>query len=98
MIKLYDIPEDERRRYQTQLIPRLLHRRPYEWVSIASIANEPDRFREIVSVMNNHHYFDDREGFGMIEMSDDGNRIRICPWNLEQYNVNPKRRWRFEKS
>lgn len=98
MIDLMDITEDELRRYKAQLIPRLLRRKPYEWVSIATIAHNPNRFREVVIIMNNFHYFDDREGFGMLELSNDGNSIRVCPWNLEQYNVNPKRRWVFDKS
>ena len=96
MIDLMDIPEEEFNRYLKLLIPRLLRRKPKEWVPIESLANNPDRFLDVVVCMNNHGYFNDKQGFSMIEVSNDKRFIRICPDNLELFRKDDNYHWKWE--
>lgn len=97
MIDLMDITDEELSAYFRRLIPRLQRRRPREWVPIASIANDPNRFMDIVVCMNNHRYFDDKEGFSMIEVSNDEKYIRIVPDNMERMRRGDESsRWKWE--
>lgn len=96
MIDLMDIPDDELNRYFRLLIPRLLRYKPGEWVPIALLANDPSRFMDVVVCMNNYRYFDDKQGFSMVEVSNDEKFIRICRTNLELYNIDDNYRWKWE--
>ena len=96
MIDLRDITDDELSSYFRRLIPRLKKYRPREWVPIESIANDPKRFLDIVICMNNHRYFDDKQGFSMIEISNDDRCIRIIPDNLERMNRDDNCPWKWE--
>lgn len=93
---IMDIPEDEFNRYYRLLIPRLLRYKPREWVPIAILAKDSTRFMEVVVCMNNHRFFDDNQGFSLIEVSNDEKCIRISPSNLELYHIDDYR-WKWGK-
>lgn len=77
MIDLMDITDAECSRYINTLIPRLLKKKPAEWTSIESIANDKHRFVEIVECLASYHYFDNKAGFCMIELNNDATCIRV---------------------
>lgn len=57
--------------YSTNLIPRLMRKRPGEWTLVADIATDPARFVEVVECLASYRVFDNTEGYCM---------ITIIPW------------------
>ena len=96
MIDIMDIPDDELNRYVKRLIPTLTRRKPYEWVPIASIANNPARFYDVVVCLNSYGYFKNNLGWSMIEVSNDEKFVRIIPDNLIMMNRDDRYRWKYE--
>lgn len=90
-----DIPDAELTTYIKRLIPMLLRKRSGEWTPICAIANNPDRFLDIVQCLADYRFFDDKQGFLMIEVSNDSRCIRVSPYHIEnRYDVN--KRWKLE--
>lgn len=90
-----DIPDAELTTYIKRLIPMLLKKRCREWTPIRAIANDPNRFLDIVQCLADYRLFDDRQGCLMIEVSNDSLCIRVSPYHIEnKHDVN--KRWKLD--
>lgn len=90
-----DIPDAELTTYIKRLMPMLLKKRSGEWTPIRSIANNPNRFLDIVQCLADYRFFDDREGALMLELSNDSLCIRVTPYHIDnKYDI--RRRWKFD--
>lgn len=96
MIDLMDITDEECRRYIHDLIPRLLKKRPAEWTPIESIANDRQRFVDIVECLASYHFFDNYGGFCMIDLNNDATSIRVDPYAI-RYPRLKQFCWRYAK-
>lgn len=79
MIDLMDITDTELERYVHRLIPRLMKKRPAEWTPIDRIAHDPRRFIDVVECLASFGYFDNTEGYCMIDLNSDETGIRVDP-------------------
>ena len=80
-MNLTDIQNEEIRRYNDTLIPRLKKYKPYQWVEISSIANDTSRFIEIVTLLHHLKIFDNYMGWSLIEIKENS-LIRIDPMTI----------------
>lgn len=93
---LMDITDAECDRYIKKLIPRLLRKKPAEWTRVADIANDPQRFVEVVECLASYRFFDDNEGYCLIELNNDASCIRVYP-DAIRFPYRKNHQWKFAR-
>ena len=83
--------------YSTNLIPRLMRKRPGEWTLVTDIATNPGRFIEVVECLASYRIFDNTEGYCMIELNADVTRIRVDP-NAIRFRNDSRYQWKFSSN
>lgn len=96
MIDLMDITDAELERYVNKLIPRLMKKKPAEWTPISRIAHDPKRFLDVVECLASYCYFDNTEGYCMIDLNSDEMCIRIDPQAI-RFPYTKCYQWKFYK-
>lgn len=96
MIALHEIPDEEFDRVFNLLVPRLMRRLPGEWTEVSRIATNPARFVEVVTCLCEYRYFDNAEGYCVIDLSNDASGIRIDPHCL-RFRQNQAIQWKYLK-
>lgn len=96
MIDLMDITDAELEHYANELIPRLMKKRPTEWTYICHIAHDPQRFINVVECLASYGYFDNTEGYCMIDLNSDETGIRVDPQAI-RYPYMKCYQWKYFK-
>lgn len=88
MVEIEEITHEELKTYTTKLIPRLLRATPYRWTRIDSIAKDVDRFIDICQCLADHGFFDDPDGWLILEIYKDS-LVRLDPMYVRTRTANP---------
>lgn len=90
MVEIEEITPDELKNYTTKLVPRLLRVPLYRWTRIDTIAKEVGRFIDICQCLAEHGYFDDPDGWLILEIYYDS-LVRLDPMYIRTRSANPLR-------
>lgn len=96
MIDIMEITDAECDNYINRLVPLLLKKKPTEWTPIADIAYNPKRFVDVVECLATYHFYDDNDGYCIIELNNDATCIRLEP-NTIRYSNEWRFRWKFSR-
>lgn len=90
MVEIEEITPEELETYTTKLVPRLLSVTPYRWTRIDAIAKDVYRFIDICQCLADHGYFDDPDGWLILEIFRDS-LVRLDPMYVKRRTANPLR-------
>lgn len=85
MTEIIEISPEEFENYTRKLIPSLMRFPPGQWIQINTIAKDVARFIDVCQYLYNRGYFEDDDGFLILEIKDDA-FVRLDPMYIRRHS------------